>query len=119
MSEEKDLGEHICSAAVEGDRSAEATTPASHVAPKHTPGPWYWSSSGLIQTSHLTRDVWEIPRNEADQHLIAAAPEMYEALKYALNCFDRESCDPMVTLDPVQAIALMKYAIAKAEGRQP
>lgn len=49
-----------------------------------TPAPWHWSgkdeNAELVQTSHGTRDVWYIPRNEADMALICAAPDLYEAL---------------------------------------
>jgi hypothetical protein len=44
-----------------------------------TPGPWQVlkerdGSVGVIQTSHITRDVWSIPRTQEDVELIAAAP---------------------------------------------
>ena len=39
-----------------------------------TPGPWNWSENGgITQTSHITRDVWEIPRTEQDCVFIALA----------------------------------------------
>lgn len=48
--------------------------------PKHTPGPWTIHSNGHIrQLDPLGHNF--IPRNEADKHLIAAAPEMLEALE--------------------------------------
>ena len=44
-----------------------------------TPGPWQIledsdGSVGVAQTSHITRDVWSIPRTRGDVELIAAAP---------------------------------------------
>lgn len=65
---------------------------------KHTPGPWYWcdgedkkdlpyltSESGKIcefgNWEAYYPHCGELP-NEADARLIAAAPEMYEALRH-------------------------------------
>jgi hypothetical protein len=44
---------------------------------KATPGPWRLTKDRkrIIQTHHITRDVWTIPRVEADVDLIAHAPE--------------------------------------------
>jgi len=87
----------------------------------HTPAPWAYrpNGSGWNNLSGADgRSLWcrSDAEHAANRALIAAAPEMYEALKYAVNCFDRESCDPMLTLDPVQAIARAKYALAKADS---
>lgn len=42
----------------------------------HTPGPWYYdeTSGTITQTQPITRDVWLIPRNEADAWLLENAP---------------------------------------------
>lgn len=39
-----------------------------------TPAPWQLGSNGtrIIQTAHITRDVWKIPKNDADLPLIVA-----------------------------------------------
>jgi len=38
-----------------------------------TPGPWYTDSTGrIVQTRHVTRDVWEIPRRDDDITFICA-----------------------------------------------
>lgn len=58
-----------------------------------TAEPWQVSGSGedlhLVQTNHLTRDVWTIPRTEHDIQFIAAARtlmplllEVAEAARY-------------------------------------
>lgn len=41
-----------------------------------TPGPWHLSADRetITQTSHITRDVWTIPRTHEDMALIAHAP---------------------------------------------
>jgi hypothetical protein len=55
----------------------------------------------------------------ADAHLIAAAPEMKEACELALKalpCLKVENWPPGWDLKP-QAIAKLKAALAKAEGR--
>lgn len=90
---------------------------------KHTPGTWEaWKSSNGIWT---VRSVYSDDQgrrctawpavcdaaaqdNEANAHLIAAAPEMLEALYAALPYI--EAADAKVT-------AQVKKAIEKAEGR--
>lgn len=74
---------------------------------KATPGPWHMTENEIIQTNHVTRDVWVIPRNDEDYHYIAAVnPETVKVLidvieelksfiedfpKFdaATNCFER------------------------------
>ena len=91
----------------------------------HTPGPWYWSEEGsLVQTSHITRDVWFIPMNEADQALIAAAPELLEALGLMLDHVDYRSgaCGLTETVGgalPRVALDRARAALAKATGGTP
>jgi len=61
---------------------------------KHTPGPWAISKhcSTLVETSIGSRNIcsaggytsnvtFELPTNEANARLIAAAPDMYNLLK--------------------------------------
>ena len=56
-----------------------------------TPGPWTISKDGNIQqTSHFTRDVWLIPRNDADMQLI---PAMRNALPHALDLLDTQHAE--------------------------
>lgn len=94
---------------------------------KHTPGPWIvndWSSSGRSVRSkigmHIASKRWgndltgQEYRDEmiSNAHLIAAAPDMLDALQSLLSYFERPSdwCD----VDPVDVI---KTAIAKARGK--
>lgn len=85
-------------------------------APAHTPGPWeavkleipghaFWIV--LHRGGRLTEKGSE---GEANAHLSAAAPEMYQALREVLLFFNDENCDDIVTLK-------IHGAIAKAEGR--
>lgn len=53
---------------------------------KITKGPWNKASDGtIIQTAHITRDVWYIPRIEADLDFITYVrnnlPEIIKALE--------------------------------------
>lgn len=36
-----------------------------------TKGPWQKSAGQIIQTNHITRDVWVMPRNDHDLDLVA------------------------------------------------
>ncbi len=40
-----------------------------------TPGPWRLDSDDdrIIQTNHITRDIWHIPKSQSDMIFIAAA----------------------------------------------
>jgi hypothetical protein len=39
---------------------------------KHTPEPWHVMGDSIVQTSHITRDVWTIPHSDGDLHRIVA-----------------------------------------------
>jgi len=95
------------------------TTEATTV--KHTPGPWKASPLGRIyapgygwegaeiahvQFKALDTQTFDTLQSEANARLIAAAPEMLEALKVAL------SADPNLANH-----GYYKRVIAKAEGR--
>ena len=81
---------------------------------KHTPGPWevhksrtgkeMWINGGGATVCD-TGDLAAYPLSDADVRLIAAAPELLDALKAA------------VMGDPAW-VSEAKIAIAKAEGRQ-
>ena len=78
---------------------------------KHTPGPWQaWSGFYVTDEAGLVIcDVRHIGVMEAgaNMDLIAAAPDLLAALKYALEYVDENAAD-MTRILP---------AIAKAEGR--
>lgn len=93
----------------------------------HTPGPWVWWTSNSWK--RLKRDDIGITQNvmepyvcsdghpdctvsDADMRLIAAAPDLLEALKRAV-----EIMDPSIPGSPGSVMEDAKAAIAKAEGK--
>lgn len=103
---------------------------------KHTPGPWALDDTGWIArvdngepvcliNAGLRND--ELPSQElADAHLIAAAPEMLEALKacrssiggYAISSPDQALEVVSDFLEEIRRVdGIARAAIAKAEGR--
>jgi hypothetical protein len=94
---------------------------------RHTPGSWAVHPSKARVDAFVggaplpvcellwPTDQRSEAETEANAHLIAAAPEMYEALKEANEALHRS--DVMnLALDPIYRTRIMK-AIAKAEGR--
>lgn len=95
---------------------------------KHTPGPWQserrrrgykvdiWSTSEHKRIATITNDdeTWDdkMDRQRANTTLIAAAPEMLEALKAISEELLQEG------FFPDSATAKVWTAIAKAEGKQ-
>jgi|21_taG_2_1085346.scaffolds.fasta_scaffold00304_34 hypothetical protein len=103
---------------------------------KHTDGPWLISTiegegdlmvGGGSDGSKIVADIrvdqygLRVEEQEANAHLIASAPEMYEALRVALDCI-RELALASLRLnvahcdDPVTR--KIREAIAHAEGRE-
>ncbi len=84
---------------------------------KHTPGPWFAASEGSYKVASVTSNTGiyadtlpEAAQIAADARLIAAAPDLLEALKAARR-FVVSSHEPVGSeLDDIDA------AIAKAEG---
>jgi len=101
----------------------------------HTPGPWHafykakydeWHVSVQVSDSHTMRQ-WlfsdGIPtKNEFDARLIAAAPDLLEALKTVVRVIE---ANPPSIVDTIWArgyetlLDHCSAAIAKAEGKQP
>lgn len=95
---------------------------------KHTPGPWKARHSGFGDAEVVGSEITGIPApftptvigsrlNWADANLIAAAPELLEALERVVDLLGP---DPIkeVTIEPI-TVGLMKdigAAIAKAKG---
>ena len=75
---------------------------------KHTPGPWRWRMSRDINVRKLVGSAevpivirngrWVSPTADANERLIAAAPELLDALQALLVCPDGycccSDCDP-------------------------
>ena len=93
-------------------------------APKHTPGPWGYDGAydvvmrddvgawiACVNFEHVDEE-----QAVADAHLIAAAPEMLEALK-RLRAVATQSLDIDLIDGGLDALAEVDAAIAKAEGR--
>jgi len=79
---------------------------------KHTPGPWKTDQFGDIETEGgiaiATTELLTV-RDMANARLIAAAPELLEAL-YDVDATATDAYDPVM-------LAKVQAAIAKAEGR--
>ena len=91
---------------------------------KHTPGPWSKKAGRVITTEHVTYSVDGPPsdfmflENEADADLLAAAPDLLEALELCSAIMEanlRPGEDDMPTWHDV--IKQTETAIAKARGK--
>jgi len=86
---------------------------------KHTPGPWKAKpsvvlSENVVFWSVFSGDSFLFPHcNEADAHLMAAAPEMLEALKVIASHWPYWASQIDVKQIDLDAIALVRSAIAK------
>lgn len=89
---------------------------------KHTPGPWVvldTSSNGIIVSQMLLLDrtpqfICEGFLTEADAHLVAAAPDMLDALKKLHALYSDHS---RTSFDLVEIRAILETAISKAAGK--
>lgn len=106
---------------------------------QHTPGPWKilpvtvahddWyvvpemGSTEIcrIQADHMHESKWakRVPIAEANARLIAAAPDLREAVSACLKLFSKSNLDEMAEWSPEQKAAfdLCLFARAKVEGR--
>jgi predicted metal-dependent hydrolase len=91
----------------------------------HTPGPWTVYSQPNQSSGDEGDTAWwyslEAPadgstfaEHEANARLIAAAPEMNDALKYAENVLAKDPASDRG--HKMKALRLIRAAIAKAEG---
>lgn len=116
---------------------SELTHPTTDLV-SHTPGPWegdpkgdglgvrVWDKAGQNMIAALDEDaadsacfVPDIQIREANARLIAAAPEMLDALKAAekdLATFEAEVTS-ILPMAKSPALPLIRAAIAKAEGK--
>ena len=95
-------------------------------AAKHSPGPWWPTDHGIrniggyiAHTNSVQRYegqddryAFEVAQRDADKCLIAAAPELLEALRYVVAVYDKGTCGTTVELSFDRA----RRAIAKAGG---
>lgn len=92
-----------------------------------TPGPWLsdedgaWIRQGTdgVWVAFTCEQLGSFGRvQKANAHIIAAAPEMYEALSKACAAWDEYDADNSVGVDELwDAFSDVRAAIAKAEGR--
>lgn len=54
-----------------------------------TPPPWRRMGDGIVQTQHVTRDVWQIPRSDEDLDIIVTSHNMIPLLLAAVEAADR------------------------------
>lgn len=100
---------------------------------KHTPGPWTWECESGEWPDHalIGRDgdsvmSWDFDLGfsfgeAADQHLIAAAPDMLEALERIEKWFDTDveildAMSPDERADHERQHQMIRDSIAKARG---
>lgn len=100
---------------------------------KHTPGPWQYRRSSTSSTDHYEimpagqLGGWKDGRylsvsgaiDEHDARLIAAAPDMLEALKSIAEFWNRDHNEKAMVGACWHAVETAEAAIAKAEGEQP
>jgi hypothetical protein len=88
---------------------------------KFTPGPWYVGDKGIgpvseeyDQTCGMVMEIAEVwgKNREADEFLIAAAPDMYKALEMMWDT----ACTNASSRPSKQAFLKAQAALAKARG---
>lgn len=85
---------------------------------KHTPGPWWVDDNGCVAAGHgdtyetiaIMHDWQGDSEREANARLIAAAPELLEALRAVLDEIDENECGQSLSV----RIGKARAAIAKA-----
>lgn len=90
---------------------------------RHTPGPWYTTtkkddSQGMI-SQETTGKTIAVSYDSKDAAIIAAAPELLEALEALQACMIYRSTvegDLPWTVDVVDAMDKTRFAISKAKG---
>lgn len=96
---------------------------------KHTPGPWHVEGDHVVTTDHMAKQLiawpvegpYALPYDErvANAHLIAAAPELLDALREALGelgTIDGNIADGRETYVSTTVLVTIERAIAKAVG---
>jgi hypothetical protein len=118
------LRHHVTGAIARGEKQAIAGIPAQAMSAQHTPGPYYVARTaghqGLI-ISEATGTNIAVVYDKKDSPLLAAAPELLEALKKCVTCMESEYLsrnDPLDLTLP-EGLKEARAALAKAtEGQQ-
>lgn len=77
---------------------------------QHAPGPWTWDSDEDLVCDSRGNGIAEVYSFSKDGKLIAAAPELLEAVKGFMRWLDSD-----ISLQEAKDMA--RAAIAKAEGK--
>ncbi|RTL34313.1 MAG: hypothetical protein EKK49_08820 [Rhodocyclaceae bacterium] len=96
-------------------------------APTFTPGPWHEHSHRQIGPSRgIVCEVWSaigettddaIAQGDANVHLIAAAPDLYQVAIEAEALLSRQKWLPNPASPKGALLLVLRAALAKAEGR--
>lgn len=87
-----------------------------------TLGPWNVSESAMHVTVRapngeaLFHDDKRLPKVLADAHLISAAPDLYDALLYAVDAYGKPGGPWNVPSDPGGWLEAARSALKKARG---
>jgi len=123
MNPQNRLRHHVTGAIERGEKEAIIEQPSLT---RHTPGPWHVEKyqvplgAGHYQiVGNNTHEIAYIPLRSGDAALIAAAPEMLEALKLCVTTTDDIAKGTVTDLGMRLCYinATIKQAITKAEGR--
>lgn len=83
---------------------------------KGKPGPWHWEGKVLCNDAHIVGgDGWTF--NDADKKLIAAAPELLEALRQLRDYVEDVCCVSPEDCDKEHPLMLATSAINKSLGK--
>ena len=101
---------------------------------KHTPGPWVWTEKQRVLNSAHGKVIdhadyegmwfarYDDAEDEANARLIAAAPDLLDALREAEAGLEFAGADKepegQFVPAPTMALRIVRAAIAKAEGRE-
>lgn len=90
----------------------------------HTPGPWkcdlvslkIWANDGNAEIAQTSSDV-SIHEEEANAHLISAAPDLLSAARNAANVLAALATGQLAAIHPdSNTLQELRAAIAKAKG---
>lgn len=74
---------------------------------KGKPGPWHWEGKVLCNDDHIVGgDCWVF--NDADKHLIAAAPDLLEALQRLVKAVNYGTGDELSDAEELAEVAMEK-----------
>jgi len=110
------LRHHVSGAIARGEAQAITEVPATP-RPAYTPGPWTFANGPHrieVHTTPALAYAFSIS-DEANARLIAAAPELLEALERISTAYDETLRHP-IAAPLLQAIYGARAAIAKARG---